>query len=215
MQFTWCIPHMFCISESDGHSNAENHKYPVDLWDVDLAMYFIRGMNNLDSWEASKWLALVDYRECSADDRLTSHNRGKNRNYKHWPPHSFCTKKTLQVIIVASTISSQCFRNINRVTNISWWFKYYNFPPQLTWTWIGWNRKIIVKCQTIQFIRQVPIHFYMTNYAMYWKQCSMKNTALTFEATMDACTSFNFQIPNLQILILDNSDIIYSSALNA
>lgn len=51
---TRCIPHVFYISESNCYSNAEDHEHPVDLWNVNLAMYLFRCVNDLDSWEATE-----------------------------------------------------------------------------------------------------------------------------------------------------------------
>lgn len=45
---------MFRVSEPNGHSNAEDHEHPVDLRDIDLAVYLIGGVNNLDSWKTTK-----------------------------------------------------------------------------------------------------------------------------------------------------------------
>lgn len=87
---TWCIPHMFGVSKSNSHRNAENHEKPVDLGNVDLTMYFIRSMNNLDPWKATKWLALVDDWESPTDDCLASYHWGKDGNHKHRPSYTFC-----------------------------------------------------------------------------------------------------------------------------
>lgn len=92
---TWCVSHVFCVSKSDGHGNTEDHENPIDLRNINLAMYLVRSVNDLDSWEATKWLALVNDRKCSADDRLASHYRSKNRYYKHRPPYTFCIPKIL------------------------------------------------------------------------------------------------------------------------
>lgn len=94
---TWRIPHMFCISKSNSHRNAENHEKPVDLGNVDLAMYFIRGMNNLDPWKATKWLALVDDWESPTDDCLASYHWSKDGKYKHRPSHAFCKITVLAI----------------------------------------------------------------------------------------------------------------------
>lgn len=66
---------MLYVTEADSYCNAEDHEHPVDLGYVNLTVYLFGGVNNLDPWEATKGLALVDYRECSADDCLTPHNR--------------------------------------------------------------------------------------------------------------------------------------------
>jgi len=72
--FTGRIAHAFCVSEPNSNCYAKNHEHPVDLRYIDLAMYFLRGMNYLDSRKATEGLALVYDGECSADDCLASHH---------------------------------------------------------------------------------------------------------------------------------------------
>lgn len=66
---------MFCVSEAEGNSDTEDHECPVHLRNIDLAVYLVGGVNYLDPWEATERLALAHYRECSANDCLTPHNR--------------------------------------------------------------------------------------------------------------------------------------------
>ena len=112
---------MFYVSKSDGNSDTENHKNPVDLWNVDLAMDLIRGMNDLHSREATKGLALVNNGECSTNDCLASHNRSKYSNCKHWPPHTLCFHTNIMVLkncnLYISNESREEFRSVIRTWN--------------------------------------------------------------------------------------------------
>ena len=92
---TWCIAEVFDISKPNSNSNAENHEHPVNLRYVNLTMDLVRGVDDFDTREASKRLALVYYRESAADDRLASHNRRKNRYHKHRPVHTFWIKNQM------------------------------------------------------------------------------------------------------------------------
>jgi hypothetical protein len=85
VQLTGCISHVLCVSETNSYSNAEDHEQPIDLRDVYLPMDFLRCMYYFYSREAAQGLALIDDRECSADDCLTSHHRRQDCQYKHGP----------------------------------------------------------------------------------------------------------------------------------
>jgi len=82
VRLTWCISHVLRVSKSNCHSNTEDHEHPIDLRDINLAVYLVRSVNNLHSWETAKRLALVYDRECSTDDCLAPHNRSKNSYYE-------------------------------------------------------------------------------------------------------------------------------------
>lgn len=52
---------MLGVSKSDCDSYAENHKYPVDFRDVNLAMNLFGGMDNFDPGKTAQRLALIYY----------------------------------------------------------------------------------------------------------------------------------------------------------
>lgn len=69
---------MFYVSESNGHSNAEDHEHPVDLRDKNLPMDLVGCVDDFDPRKTTERLTLVYYGERPTDDRLASHHRGKN-----------------------------------------------------------------------------------------------------------------------------------------
>lgn len=52
---------MLGVSKSDSDGYAENHKYPVDFRDVNLAMNFVGGMDDFDPGKTAQRLALIYY----------------------------------------------------------------------------------------------------------------------------------------------------------
>ena len=48
------------ILEASHHCNAENHEGPIDSWDVDLACNLLRGVLDVQPWEAPQIDGLPD-----------------------------------------------------------------------------------------------------------------------------------------------------------
>ena len=114
---------MFCIPKSNGHSNAKDHKQPIDLRDVYLAMNFLRCVYNFYSREAAQGLALVDDWECSADDCLTSDYRSQNCQYKHWPSDLIWSLHQRKLHMNSTGIEflrEEIIRRISVIGNLIW-----------------------------------------------------------------------------------------------
>ena len=58
---TICISYLALILESSSYSNAKNHKYPIDVRDVNLPQKFLRGMHNIDTGETAQCKSLLNY----------------------------------------------------------------------------------------------------------------------------------------------------------
>lgn len=72
---TWGIAYMLGVSKSDSDGYAENHKYPVDFRDVNLAMNFVGGVDNFNPGKTAQRLALIYYWKGSSYYCLTTNYR--------------------------------------------------------------------------------------------------------------------------------------------
>ena len=92
-ELTIRIANLALIFEPSSHSNAKNHKDPINIWNIYLAKKLLWCMYNFDSWKTAKSKGLFDYRKSCRYGRLTRNNSSCSCNNKHWPVYAVCSKR--------------------------------------------------------------------------------------------------------------------------
>lgn len=91
-KLTICISYLALILESSSYSNAKNHKYPIDVRDVNLPQKFLRGMHNIDTGETAQCKGLLNYRVGSRYGCLTCNYCRKSCYDEGWPVYGLCSE---------------------------------------------------------------------------------------------------------------------------
>jgi len=92
VKLTICISYLALILESSSYSNAKNHKYPIDVRDVNLPQKFLRGMHNIDTGETAQCKSLLNYWVGSRYGCLTCNYCRKSCYDEGWPVYGLCSE---------------------------------------------------------------------------------------------------------------------------
>ena len=94
VKLTVCISDLDLVLKSSSHSNAKNHKYPIDVRDVNLPKEFFWSVHNTDTGKTTQRKSLLYNRVGSRYGGLTCNYCCKSCNDEGWPIYGICSDQS-------------------------------------------------------------------------------------------------------------------------
>lgn len=137
VKLTICISDLDLVLKSSSHSNAKNHKYPIDVRDVNLPKEFFWGVHNTDTGKTAQRKSLLYNRVGSRYGGLTCNYCCKSCNDEGWPIYGICSDQSSyhEYIIVHTALVNRKNGGICTMSICT------------SWTWcidnVSWHKMVI------------------------------------------------------------------------